>query len=95
MEKKNFPLYARVKLINCNENGQTGTILGKSIIDIIDHYIVLMDKNSLQADGSEAAAFSINEHCLEQIHDVEVGGVCWFTVEDLDLIDKAKEIVGG
>lgn len=95
MEKKNFPLYARVQFINCKESGQKGTILGKSIIDIIDHYIVLMDKNSYQADGSEAAAFAIPEHCLEQIDDVEVGGVCWYTVEDLDFISKAKDMVGG
>ena len=74
--KKNYPLYTRVKAVNCSTmTGKTGTIIGKSIVDIEDHYIVLLDENEFLADGTEVAAFTVTEHCLEEIHDEVVTGV--------------------
>ena len=41
---------------------RTGTILGKSVVNVLDHYIVLLD-NPLP----ESLAVSIPEFCLERI----------------------------
>ena len=45
MDKKNFPLNTRVKFVKTagKLDNQTGQILGKAIVSVDDHYIVLLD----------------------------------------------------
>lgn len=63
MEKKNFALKTKVRIVKVGGDvleNQTGTILGKSFVNVNDHYIVLLD-NPLP----ESLAITITEHCLE------------------------------
>ena len=64
MDKKNFPLNARVKFVKTTGklDDQTGQILGKAVVDIEDHYIVLLD-----IPTEEHLAVVITAHCLEEI----------------------------
>ena len=64
MDKKNFPLNARVKFVKTTGklDNQTGQILGKAIVSADDHYIVLLD-----IPTEEYRAVVITEHCLEEI----------------------------
>ena len=64
MDKKNFPLNTRVKFVKTTGklDNQTGQILGKAIVSIEDHYIVLLD-----IPTEEHLAVVITEHCLEEI----------------------------
>ena len=64
MDKKNFPLNARVKFVKTTGklDDQTGQILGKAVVDIEDHYIVLLD-----IPTEEHLAVVITELCLEEI----------------------------
>jgi hypothetical protein len=87
MEKKNFNLYDRVMLKECNElSGLVGTILGRSFVDVFDGYIVLLDENRWVTHHypvemkMEYAAISIPEGCLELIHDLVVNDVQLDTV---------------
>ena len=45
MDKNNFPLNTRVKFVKTTGklDNQTGQILGKAIVSVDDHYIVLLD----------------------------------------------------
>lgn len=73
MEKKNFQLFQRVKVVKCGDiTDNTGTILGKSAVNVDDHYIVLLDESRQLLDGYEVVAFTVTEHCLEAIDDVVV-----------------------
>ena len=74
IQKKNFPMYSRVKFIECNDlTDERGTILGKSHEDVTDTYIVLLDINRvIHPSGMNVAAYSITEACLEQITDCVV-----------------------
>ena len=68
-QKKNFPLNARVMIENTTDpilDGQTGTILGKSIVDVLDYYIVLLD-----VPQPDFRAITITEVCLKK-HETEV-----------------------
>ena len=64
MDKKNFSLNARVKFVKTTGklDDQTGQILGKAIVSVEDHYIVLLD-----IPTEEHLAVVITEHCLEEI----------------------------
>ena len=63
--KKKFPLKTRVKFIKTGSDAlenQTGIILGKSSVNVDDHYIVLLD-----VPTTDHLAISITEHCLETV----------------------------
>jgi hypothetical protein len=60
--KKEFPLNTKVVIHSVDGPlaSKTGVILGKSNVNVVDHYIVLLDDPL-----PEALAISIIEHCLE------------------------------
>ncbi len=63
--KNNFPLKTKVKFIKTGGDileNQTGIILGKSIVDVEDYYIVLLDVPMV-----DRLAITITEHCLEAV----------------------------
>lgn len=65
MSKKNFELKTVVRFVKTGGDvleNQTGTILGKSFVNVVDHYIVLLD-NPLP----DRLAVVITEHCLEAV----------------------------
>lgn len=65
MSKKNFELKTVVRFVKTGGDvleNQTGTILGKSFVNVEDHYIVLLD-NPLP----DRLAVTITEHCLEAV----------------------------
>lgn len=64
MNKKNFKLDQSVKLCHVGEpmDGQTGTILGKSMEHVFDFYIVLLD-----TPLPDAKAVVLIESCLEAV----------------------------
>lgn len=63
--KKEFALKQRVRFVHTGGDklleGKTGTILGKSMVHVIDHYIVMLDEPT-----PDALAISITEACLER-----------------------------
>lgn len=74
--KKNFKVDDRVVIVKTGSaalDNVTGIILGKSFINVIDHYIVLLDeefvKNTDLLDYvmPGAKALCITESCLELI----------------------------
>jgi len=74
--KKNFNCYDRVKIVNFPEdnenNGRLGTVVGCSFVDIINHYIVILDDEIERFDWVENIskrwrAVSITEVCLEKV----------------------------
>lgn len=63
MQKKNFALHTRVRIVRVGGDrleNQAGTILGKSVENVDDHYIVLLD-----VPLPDRLAICITEHCLE------------------------------
>jgi len=75
-EKKRLNFGDRVKLINTTSpllDGRTGTIYGKNIVNIFDHYIVLLDDDpivtTLFSDDYETThqAITMTEVCLEKL----------------------------
>ena len=60
-KKNNFPLNTGVRFVQTGSalDNQTGKILGKSIVDVEDHYIVMLD-----VPTDERLALCITEHCL-------------------------------
>ena len=63
--KKNFALNTKVRFIKTGGDvleNQTGTILGKSFVNVDDHYIVLLD-----VPFPDRLAVTITEHCLEAV----------------------------
>jgi hypothetical protein len=64
--KKFFQLSQRVMFVNLPEDcellGQYGTILGKSSVNVIDTYIVMLDN-----PVPEAFAIVMTESCLEAV----------------------------
>jgi hypothetical protein len=73
-KKKFLSCDDRVKIVKAEElSGRTGTILGKSFINVIDGYIVLLDEGitSTYIYDSEIPFFHkaicITESCLEKI----------------------------
>lgn len=63
--KNNFPLNTQVKFIKTGSDvleNQTGRILGKSIVNVDDHYIVMLDNPMV-----DRLAVCITEHCLEAV----------------------------
>ena len=64
--KHNFVIDEVVQINHTTDpelDGQTGTILGRSIVDVLDFYIVLLDKPHSRGDK----AISITEACLDRI----------------------------
>ena len=64
-QKKNFPVNTRVlieKTTDPNLDGQTGTILGKSFVHVLDHYIVLLD-----VPLPDFRAITLTEACLAEV----------------------------
>jgi len=64
-QKKNFSLSQPVRFVNlppCELSGKTGVILGTSFVNVIDHYIVLLDKPT-----DTHLAVCITESCLEAL----------------------------
>lgn len=66
LQKKNFKLYQRVRFVNlpknCELENNRGIILGTSLVNVTDHYIVLLAKST-----KTHLAISITEACLEAI----------------------------
>lgn len=65
MTKKNFALKTPVRFIKTGGDvleNQTGTILGKSFVNVEDHYIVMLD-----VPLPDRLAVTITEHCLEAV----------------------------
>lgn len=65
--EKEFPEKARVRIHSVGTNvldNKTGFILGKSFVNVDDHYIVQLDEPL-----PEASAICITEHCLELINE--------------------------
>ena len=61
VSKKEFTLNQHVMIINAGElSNKTGVILGKSSVDIIDDYIVLLDTPT-----ETNIAVSITESCIK------------------------------
>lgn len=63
--KKEFLVDQRVKIVKVGGDkleNKVGTILGKSFVDFIDHYIILLDEPT-----KDAKAICITESCLEKI----------------------------
>lgn len=63
--KNNFPLNTQVKFVKTGGDvleNQTGRILGKSIVDVEDYYIVMLD-----VPMADRLAITITEHCLEAV----------------------------
>ena len=61
--KKEFAVDARVQFVRLGNDpleGEFGTVLGKSFVNITDHYIVLLDN-----PRPDFKAICITEHCLE------------------------------
>lgn len=70
--KKDFKVYNRVvinRTADARLDGKVGTILGKSLIDHTDTYIVCLD---MQLDSTypvpNAKAIAITESCLDAVH---------------------------
>lgn len=60
--KKEFPLNTKVVIHSVGGDrleNKSGVILGKSVVNVEDHYIVLLDDPL-----PEALAICITEHCL-------------------------------
>ena len=65
MNKQNFKLYQKVKFKNTGDNfidSQGGIILGKSVVNVLDFYIVQLDNPT-----NEYAAIQMIESCLEAV----------------------------
>lgn len=61
--KKEFKVDQKVRIVNAMElSGLSGTVLGKSFVEVLDHYIVLLD-----TPLPNAKAVSITEACLETL----------------------------
>ena len=63
--KKNFTLGKPVRFVNlpeCELLGKTGKILGTSFVNVIDHYIVLLDEPT-----ETHYAICMTESCLEVV----------------------------
>ncbi len=62
MAKKEFALKTKVRFVKTGGDvleNQTGTILGKSVVNVEDTYIVMLDKPMV-----DRLAVCITEHCL-------------------------------
>lgn len=70
-QKKNFKIDERVKIFNTTDvylDNHYGTILGKSVCNIVDFYIVLLDTPYQGGNENKGAkAIVLIESCLEKV----------------------------
>lgn len=65
--KKNFQIDEKVRFTQTGDHrldGRTGSILGKSMVHVMDFYIVLFDQ---PINGYSDKAIAITEACLEKV----------------------------